>query len=309
MNDVPTTVCGFASAEIEALLTGFTDYLSRERGLASTTVENYVNQVHPFLTWYAAHRTSSLRALRIGDITEFLTWRAKTCSPGSIMVAATGVRALMRWMFLEGFVDQQLAPAIGPVRYHAHAGMPKGLAADQIAALMAADMSIRDRAVVLLLARLGLRSREVAILRLDDVDWRAGQLMITGKGNDRQRMPLPVEIGQAIADYLRQERRQDVMHREVFLTKEPACGPLGRRAVSEIVTRLAHRAGLQGRVGAHRLRHSAATAVLAGGGTLTEAGQLLRHRSPASTAIYAKVAEGVLAQLVRPWPLQSGRRL
>lgn len=305
MNDPSIALSGSLPGEIEAVLADFTSYLRQERALASTTIENYLNQVRPFVTWYTAHRSTPLTTLTIHDVNEFLTWRAQTCSAGSIMVAATGLRTLLRWMFLDGLLDQQLAPAIGPVRYSAHAGIPKALAAAEMATLLAADMSLRDRAVVLVLARLGLRSREVAELTLDAINWRAGGVMITGKGGDHQLMPLPVEVGQAVAGYLRHERRRGIMHREVFLTARPPCRPLDRAGVSSIVARLARRAGLTGRVGAHRLRHSAATAVLAGGGTLAEAGQLLRHRSVAATTIYAKVAHEVLAELVRPWPVST----
>ena len=176
----------------------------------------------------------------------------------------------------------------------------------EVAVLLATPMSTRDRAVVLLLARLGLRSREVAELRLEDVDWRGGQVMVTGKGNDRQLMPLPAEVGEGLADYLRHGRDRSSLHREVFLFARPPYLPLNRDGVSCIVARVARRAGLPGRVGAHRLRHSVATAVLAGGGTLAEAGQLLRHRCAAATSIYAKVAPEMLVELVRPWPTPTG---
>lgn len=301
MKHPSTPAAGLTSGE-KVLLADFTSYLRHERALASTTVENYLNQVRPFVSWYAATRARPLEALTIQDVTEFLTWRAQTCSAGSIMVAATGVRALLRWMFLAGVLEQQLASAVGPVRYNAHAKEPKSLTAVEVAVLLATPMSTRDRAVVVLLARLGLRSREVAGLKLDDVDWRGGQVMITGKGNDRQLMPLPAEVGQDVAAYLRDGRDRSSLHREVFLTTMPPFLPLSRDGVSCIVTRAARRAGLPGRVGAHRLRHSAATAVLAGGGTLGEAGQLLRHRCPAATSIYAKVTPELLVELVRPWP-------
>jgi site-specific recombinase XerD len=307
MNDPSTTCPGPASGETEALLADFTAYLRQERALASTTIENYLSQVHPFASWYGEHRTTSLTALTIHDVNDFLTWRAGTCSAGSISVAATALRALSRWMFLDGRLDQQLAEAIGPVRYCAQAGAPKALAASEMAALMAVSMSARDRAVVLLLARLGLRSREVAELELDDIDWRAGRVTVTGKGDDCQLMPLPAEVGEALARYLYDDRDRKRTHRRVFLASTVPYGPLDRTGVSSIVTRLARRAGLDGRVGAHRLRHSAATAVLANGGTLAEAGQLLRHRSATATAIYAKVAHDVLAELVRPWPASTGQ--
>jgi site-specific recombinase XerD len=287
---------------IDEVLEGFARYARHERGLAPTTVENYLNQVRPFVFWYAGQGHSSLDTLTIQDVNRFLTWRAESCSAGSIRVATTALRALLRWMFLDGRLARQLAEGIGPIRYVVVPGLPKALSAEDLAAILALDMSARDRALVLLLSRLGLRSGEVARLRLDDVHWRAGTVSITGKGQDHQLMPLTVEVGQALATYLRAGRGDDTVHRHVFLTAVRPYRPLGRIGVSCVVTRLAHRAGLDGRVGAHRLRHGAATSVLAGGGTLAEAGQLLRHRSIAATAIYAKVDDRALAQLVRPWP-------
>jgi site-specific recombinase XerD len=270
--------------------------------LAPTTVENYLNQVHPFLSWCALQDHSSLDTLTIHDVNRFLTLRAENCSAGSIRVATTALRALLRWMFLDGRLAQQLAEGIGPIRYVVMPGLPKALSAEDLASILALDMSARDQALVLLLSRLGLRSREVAQLRLDDLHWRAGTVSITGKGEDHQLMPLTTEVGEALAAYLRADRGDDRVHRQVFLTAIRPYRPLNRNGVSCVVTRLAQRAGLDGRVGAHRLRHSAATTVLAGGGTLAEAGQLLRHKSVAATAIYAKVDDRALAQLVRPWP-------
>ena len=172
--------------------------------------------------------------------------------------------------------------------------------------MLAVDASLRDRAVVLLLVRLGLRSAEVAALSLEEVNWREATVRICGKGDDHQLMPLPGEVGQALAAYLRAERGQSKTCRKVFLALTAPYGPLGRNAISDVVTRMASRAGIQERVGAHRLRHSAATAVLAAGGTLREASQLLRHRSVGATAIYAKVDNEALTGVIRPWPPTSG---
>jgi site-specific recombinase XerD len=272
-------------------------------------VENYLNQVRPFAAWCARHRGTTLAALTIRDVNGFLVWRAGSCSIGSLRVAATALRALVRWMFVIGCLDRRLAEGIGPVRYPALTGVPKALSAADLASMLAVDMSARDRALVLLLARLGLRSREAAGLRLDDVDWRAGTVRVIGKGDDHQLMPLPAEVGKALATYLRGHRCAGSVYRHVFLGVIAPYRPLGRCGVSCVVTRLARRAGIDGRVGAHRLRHGVATAVLAGGGTLTEAGQLLRHRSSGATAIYAKVDNGALAQLIRPWPALMAQAL
>lgn len=299
-------VCGPAgnglAGELDDLLVHFTGYLRDERALAPTTVQNYLNQARPFTHWYARQHRATLAELTAGEVDRFLVWRSISYSAGSMTVTATALRTLLRWMFLDGRLDRQLAHRVGPVHHPALAGVPKALAAADLAVLLGVAMSPRDRALLLLLARLGLRSKEAAELRLEDVDWRQGTLRITGKGADHQLMPLPGEVGEALAGYLLAGRPHGAIDRQVFLGVTAPYRPLGRNGVSSVVTRLARRAGLTGRVGAHRLRHSAATAVLAGGGCLAEAGQLLRHRSSAATAIYAKVDQHALRQLIRPWP-------
>jgi len=309
MDDPCTTDSSGLPGELKDLLEDFTGYLRRERSLASTTVENYLNQVRPFAVWYAQHRQIPLSGLTIRDVNRFLAWRSGTCAAGSLRVAATALRALVRWMFLDGRLDRQLAEGIGRVRYPALAGVPKALSAADLASMIAVDMSARDRALVLLLARLGLRSREAAGLLLDDVNWRDATVRITGKSDDHQLMPLPVEVGEALAAYLHDHRRESTSERHVFLGVIAPYRALDRTGVSSVVTRLARRAGVDGRVGAHRLRHGAATAVLAGGGSLAEAGQLLRHRSSGATAIYAKVDNDALTQLVRPWPASAAQAI
>ncbi len=216
--DNPCTAGGSGlPGELENLLDDFTGYLRRERSLASTTVQNYLNQVRPFTAWYAHHRRITLAELTIRDVNRFLAWRSGSCSAGSLTVAATALRALLRWMFLDGRLDRQLAEGVGPVRYPALGGVPKALSAVDLASMFAVDMSARDRALLLLLARLGLRSREASGLLLDDVDWRTATVRITGKGDDHQLMPLPVEVGEALAAYLRDHRPEGTADRHVFV--------------------------------------------------------------------------------------------
>ena len=159
----------------------------------------------------------------------------------------------------------------------------------------------RDRAIVLVLSRLALRCREVAQLRLEDLHWRTGTIVVRGKGAALDEMPVPVDVGAAIVDYLERERPASAL-RHVFLQARAPHAPLGRSAVGSVITRLGARAGKGVPVGAHRLRHSAATGVLAAGGTLTEAAQLLRHASPATTVIYARVDLRALTGVARDWP-------
>jgi integrase/recombinase XerD len=186
------------------------------------------------------------------------------------------------------------------------AGLPKALPAGHVAALVASCVrdsaaGKRDFAVLVLLARLGLRACEVAALRLDDIDWRAGEIVIRGKGRRDERMPLPADVGEALAGYLHSGRQAGAGLRTVFVRACAPAGPLSAGAVKAIVRRACRRAGLA-EAGAHRLRHTAAVQMLRAGSPLAEIGQVLRHRSAATTAIYAKADHAALAALALPWP-------
>lgn len=158
---------------------------------------------------------------------------------------------------------------------------------------------------MLLLARLGLRAGEVARLGLDDLDWRRGELAIVGKGSRIERLPLPTDVGAAIATYLRRGRPATAEGRSVFVRVHAPHQGLSSGGVTMVVFDTARRAGL-GKIHAHRLRHTAATAMLRAGSPLADVGQVLRHRSPVTTAIYAKVDRDALAVLARPWPTTRG---
>jgi site-specific recombinase XerD len=185
------------------------------------------------------------------------------------------------------------------------AGLPRGLARGQVAALLAScdrrrATGRRDYAILVLLARLGLRAAEIAALRLDDIDWRAGEIVVRGKGRTEERLPLPCDVGEAIAAYLRRDRPRRP-EREVFLRASAPLRGLAPEGVSEVVRAASERAGL-GSFGAHRLRHTAGTEMLRAGASLPEVAQVLRHRSVATTAIYAKVDHLALRELAMPWP-------
>lgn len=193
-----------------------------------------------------------------------------------------------------------------PVAFHRRlAGLPRSLTADEVALLLTScdrctAMGRRDQAVLLLLSRLGLRAGEVAALALDDVDWRAGEIEVRSKGGRRERLPLPQDVGQVLAGYLRRGR-PETSDRSLFVR---LCAPrsgIGPGAVSAIVHAAGARAGVTV-TGAHQLRHSAAVRLLAAGAPMSEISELLRHRRPATTAIYAKVDHDALRPLARPWP-------
>lgn len=284
-------------------------YLTDERGLASTTVENYLAQAKPFLRWRFDRSGDDLSSLTIQDVTRFLLSRGATQSRGSIRVAVTSLRTLLKWLFLTGILPESLAEGIGPVAYSAFGSLPKSLTPEVVQSLgaqavLAPVTPHRDWAIVLVLSRLGLRCREIAQLKLDDLHWRAGTIIIRGKGAALDEMPMPVDVGSAIVNYLEHERPASA-HRAVFLQSRAPHAPMSRSAVGDLITRLGARTGGDVVVGAHRLRHSAATAVLAAGGTLTEAAQLLRHTNPATTVIYARVGLRALSGIARDWPVAS----
>jgi integrase len=183
-------------------------------------------------------------------------------------------------------------------------GLPKALPAEQVAAMLAtcdqaSAVGRRNLAILTLLSRLGLRSGEVASLRLEHIDWRRGEVTIVGKGSRHERLPLTGDVGSAIVAYL-QNGRPAGGHREVFLCARGPYRPMSPDTVSNVAAAAARKAGL-GVVRGHRLRHSAATAMLTAGGSLTEIGQVLRHQHTATTAIYAKVDTAGLRRIARPW--------
>jgi len=199
-----------------------------------------------------------------------------------------------------------LVGAVPSVAHWRLAGLPRALDADQVRRLLAScdqtsTAGRRDFAILMLLARLGLRRGEVAAIELGDLDWRAGEILVRGKGNRHERLPLPADVGQAVADHLRPGRPKSAEGRCVFLRLRAPHRALGAGGVGDVVIAAGRRAGL-GAIGAHRLRHTAATEMLRAGASLPEIGQVLRHRRVSSTAIYAKVDREALRSLARPWP-------
>ena len=218
----------------------------------------------------------------------------------------TAVRSLLGLLHLEGLIATPLAAAV-PSAAVAGLGLPQGLDPDSAARLVAhcdrrTAAGRRDHAMITLMLRLGLRRGEVASLKLDDIDWRAGELTVCGKGNRIERMPLPTDVGAAIAAYLHDGRPPTAESRSVFVRFRAPHQPLSTSGVSSVVTHAAGRAGL-GCVRARKLRHTAATEMVRAGATLPEVGQVLRHRRLSSTGIYAKVDIESLRELARPWPI------
>jgi len=291
---------------VDALLERYRAYLVAERGLAVVTTVVYADLVRPFVaSRLRADGGLDLAGLAPSDVLAFVLAQAERRPRRSAKLMVTALRSLLGFLHVEGLTVRPLAPVVPSVAAWRLSGLPRGLEADQVRALLAScsretSVGRRDYAIVLMLVRLGMRRGEVAALRLDDIDWRAGELLVRGKGRV-ERLPLPVDVGEALADYLGRGRPGDAEDRAVFVRVKAPPRALTPAGVSQVVVGAAGRAGL-GQIGAHRLRHTAATELLRAGAPLVEIGQLLRHRAELTTAIYAKVDRDRLRELARPWP-------
>lgn len=216
----------------------------------------------------------------------------------------TGLRSFLRWTYLEKLTDRPWMDAVPAAAGH-DGNLPKGLMPSEVDALLATSdrqtvTGLRNHAMLLLMSRLGLRANEVSALRLKDVDWRSGEILIRGKGSCQEKLPLPYDVGSAVADYLHHGRPHG-WGNAMFLKLYAPLKGVASGDVVNVVLVAAKRAGIPG-ASAHRLRHTAGTQLLRSGSSLAEVGQVLRHRSPASTALYAKVDDASLRGLALPWP-------
>jgi site-specific recombinase XerD len=288
----------------------FRAHLLSERGLRANVAAHYVASVLPFVAQVVTSGGIDASRVTARTVMAFLVGMTRSLAPKTVQARASALRALLRFWFLDGVTDTELSASVPKVAYRV-SGLPKGLPAQQTAMLLAScDTSsangLRDRAILALLVRMGLRSGEVAGLRLDDLDWRLGEVVVRGKGGNVDRLPLPADVGQVLVAYLKDGRPTSVLDRCVFVRVKAPHRGLTNTGVTQVVNAAAHRCGL-GAIYAHRLRHGAATAMLAAGAPLQEIGQVLRHRSVETTAIYAKVNIEALRTLAMPWPSEVTR--
>jgi len=292
---------------IKSVIEEFAGWLDRQWGLAPVTVENYCWHVGQFLAALPEPTQLSVGLLDAGAVTAFMVEFCRDRNTNSAKSMARSVRSFLRFAHATGRTSAQLWGAVPASAGWHLASLPRSVPQHYVERLLAVAARLvftqvgrRDYAILLLLARLGLRRGEVAALALGDIDWRAGELTVVSKGSRLERLPLPVEPGKAIAEWLT-DGRPECTTRSVFTTLRPPGRPLTPGAIGHIVRSACRRADLAP-VGAHRLRHTLATAMLRAGASLPEVGQVLRHRSAMSTAIYAKVDEAALRPLARPWP-------
>lgn len=292
--------------EVELFLDEFRGWMRRDRGLAATTVLRYENMARRFL----AERTDApgtVTGVTSVEVNAFLLAECSRVSVGSAKGRVAELRVLLRYLFLRGLTAGSLAAAVPPVAGWQHTSIPATVDADQVRALLdscarGTPVGIRDLAILTLVARIGLRSIEVARMELGDIDWRAGQVTVRGKARRIDTMPLPVDVGDALAAYLTEARPEtEAAQRRVFLTCRAPLGPIRADLVGDVVERACRRVGMTP-VGPHRLRHALARRMLADGVVLADISQVLRHRDLATTAIYAKVDLATLRQVARPWP-------
>lgn len=294
----------------DVLLDRFGCYLADQRALTAQVVRAYLHWVRPFteevLCPQGVDRVSDLNA---AEVAAFLAARLPAMSRKSAQMTACALRSLLRFLHAEEMVSACLVDAVPAVASWRLSGVPRALTAADVQALVGAcdgsdPVGRRDLAVIAMLRRLGLRCAEAAALRLEDIDWLSGTVTVRGKGGRTDRLPLPVDVGQALVDYLCWGRPATPT-RTVFVRMVAPFTPLQASSVSCIVARAARRAGL-GTVHGHRLRHTAATETLNAGAGLEEVAQLMRHAGVATTVIYAKTDQNRLARLARPWPAGAG---
>lgn len=287
----------------EALVRAFGEYQRDQRGLAERTVYNSAFIVRAFLAWRERSGAGGLSELRPEELGDFILHEARRLQPRGMPVTVSTVRSFVRFLFLTGVTERNMSGSVPSAKTSRFGALPTAVDPEVLAALLEScegnkRIGRRDRAILLLMSRLGLRANEIAKMRLEDLDWRAGELKVRGK-RGRDRLPLPDDVGRAIADYLRHSRPVSDA-REVFLHVRGAPGGMSRNAVVFVTRRASKRAGMPV-VGGHRLRHTAATELLRKGASLREVGQVLRQDDSTATAIYAKVDRRALASAVRPW--------
>ena len=292
----------------EHCVEAYEQYLRETRGLAEATIINYVPFIQDFLDHCFGDGALMLSRLCSGNVVGFVQRQVPRLHLKRAKLMTTALRSFLRYVRYRGDITLDLAAAVPVVANWSMSSIPRAIAADQVDQLLVSidrgtATGRRDYAILLLLARLGLRSGEVVSLELDDIDWNAGQLRVCGKGGQRNELPLTAELGEAIAAYLRSGRPCSTSRRVFLRAKAPIRGFQGASGVGSIVRHCLERASISApTMGAHQFRHGLATEMLRQGASLGEIGELLGHRHPQTTKIYTKVDLKALRTLALPWP-------
>ena len=292
----------------QCIMDSFSRYLREERGLSQASVLNYSRTAQLFLSQKTKDPIGTLNDLSCRQIREFILKSANSVSPRYAQLITCALRSLLRFLYIDGKTSQDLSLCVPTVAEWRLSELPKFLESNQVEAILApSDLSTeirkRDHAILLLLARLGLRACEIRNMELDDIHWEVGQLTVRGKGGIQNHLPITHDVGEALANYLL-DGRPLCETRKVFIrAKAPRQCFKSSAAVCDVVRRALSRAGLNPpRKGSHLLRHSLAVQLLHGGATMDEIAEVLRHSSPATTEIYTKVDLNMLGAVARPWP-------
>jgi site-specific recombinase XerD len=306
--DIPPPPPKAASSALEQALHEYADYLARERGLSQHTVVQYTHCIRIFLAERFGKGAIRLHALCQADTNRHLQCKSATVRSTTLHGVIAALRSYFTFLHLREDIQTNLASGVPAVACWRLSTVPKFLKPNEVQQLLdscdqATTKGQRDYTILLLLARLGLRAGELVAMRLDDINWDAGEMLIRGKGQRHDRLPIPKDVGQALATYLWHGRPRSLTRHVFVRLNAPHRGFVSSSDISTIVRQAVNRAGLHPpNKGAHLLRHSLATNMLQRGASLTEIGEVLRHRCPITTELYSKVDLGALHALARPWP-------
>jgi integrase/recombinase XerD len=293
---------------VDKCVQAYVEYLREERALAKATIYNYFRFTRLFLKDTFGSGPVKLSSIRARDVVDFVQRQARRLRPARAKNMTNALRSFLRYARYRGDVTLDLAAAVPTVANWSMASIPRAIAPDQVRQLLAGidrhtAKGRRDYAIILLLARLGVRAGEVVSLELDDIDWAAGQLKVRGKGGRCSRLPLPADVGKAIAAYLRRGRPASASRRVFLRSHAPYVGFQNSSSVCALIEDAIKRAGVNAPTrGAHQFRHGLATEMLRHDASLAEIGGVLGHRHPDTTRIYTKVDLKALRTLARPWP-------
>jgi integrase/recombinase XerD len=299
----------------DALLQNYKDYLRRDRGLTENSLLVYVPFIRDFLAAQTT-QTGSVAPKSFGAliIRNFILEHTLDRSSEYARLLCTALRSFFRFLLLCGQTSRDLSNAVPMFRKYRQSVPPAFLSPSEVEQVLATPGSTlsgrRDHAILLLLARLGLRGGEVVALELDDIRWRAGEIVVRGKGQMVDHLPLLSDVGEALALYIHEDRGVSASRRIFLRTWAPRTGLTGPAAVGHIVRRALAQAGVRrsGRGAAHLFRHGLATKMIRNGASMSEIAEVLRHRSQTTTAIYAQVSFEALRAVALPWPITGGAR-